>query len=119
MRIHPDACTIRGPVSIGASASIEDGATLLGPCYIGPGAVVEAGAVVEESFVLEYTRVGPMTSLSRSIASGRFCVTSEGVTVHVAENGLDWVLSDARSPRHTVADPQEMLEALIRLSDEG
>jgi mannose-1-phosphate guanylyltransferase len=119
VRIRPDACTIRGPVSIGASATIEDGVTLLGPCYIGPGAVVEAGAVVEESFVLEYTRVGSMTHLNRSIASGRFCVTGEGVTVQVAESGLDWILSDARAPRQVIADPRQMLEALMRLADES
>jgi mannose-1-phosphate guanylyltransferase len=119
VRIRPEACTIRGPVSIGASATIEDRATLLGPCYIGPGAVLEAGAVVEESFVFEYTRVSSMTHLNRSIASGRFCVTGEGVTVQVAESGLDWVLSDARAPHHAIANPQQMLEALIRLADES
>jgi mannose-1-phosphate guanylyltransferase len=119
VRIRPEACTIRGPVSIGASAIIEDRATLLGPCYIGPGAVLEAGAVVEESFVFEYTRVSSMTHLNRSIASGRFCVTGEGVTVQVAESGLDWVLSDARAPHHAIANPQQMLEALIRLADES
>ena len=119
VRIRPEACTIRGPVSIGASATIEDRATLLGPCYIGPGAVLEAGAVVEESFVFEYTRVSSMTHLNRSIASGRFCVTGEGVTVQVAESGLDWVLSDARAPHHSIANPQQMLEALIRLADES
>jgi mannose-1-phosphate guanylyltransferase len=119
VRIHPDACTIRGPVSIGASATIEDGVTLLGPCYIGPGAVVEAGAVIEESFVFEYTRVGPMTHLKRSIANGRFCVTGEGVTVHVVESRLDWVLSDARAQHQVIADPQQMLDALMRLADES
>jgi mannose-1-phosphate guanylyltransferase len=119
VRIRPDTCTIRGPVSIGGSATIEDGATLLGPCYIGPGAVVAAGAVVEASFVLEYTRVGSMTHLNRSIASGRFCVTAEGVTVQVAESGLDWVLSDARAPHQAIADPQQILEALIRLAEES
>ncbi|MDR3719392.1 MAG: NDP-sugar synthase [Bryobacteraceae bacterium] len=117
--IRPDACTIRGPVSIGASATIEDGVTLLGPCYIGPGAVVEAGAVIEESFVFEYTRVGPMTYLKRSIANGRFCVTGEGVTVHVVESRLDWVLSDARAQHQMIADPHQMLDALIRLAEES
>jgi hypothetical protein len=57
--------------------------------------------------------------LNRSIASGRFCVTGEGVTVQVAESGLDWILSDARAPRQVIADPQQMLEALMRLADES
>ena len=116
--IHPENCRIRGPVSIGASATIEDGVTLIGPTYIAPGAVIESGAVVEESFVFEYTRVGALTHLKQSIASGRFCVNREGVTVQVAGSDLDWVLSDARSP-HRSTDPQQMMEQLIRLADLG
>jgi len=117
VQVHPEACTIRGPVSIGASAIIEDGVSLLGPCYIGPGAVVQSGAVVDGSFVFEHTRVGANTHLKRSIANGCFCVTSDGVAVRVAESRLDWVLSDAGAQHQFIADPRQMLDALTRLAD--
>ena len=94
---NPERCHVVGPVWVGSSATIEDGASLVGPVYVGPGSTIESGAHVEASFVFDYTRVGSLANLTGSIASGQYCVNSEGVTVNIAQADLDWVLSDART----------------------
>jgi mannose-1-phosphate guanylyltransferase len=113
VRFNPAACKVRPPVWIGASASVGDGATLLGPCFIGPGSEVVSGAHIEESFVFDHTRVGRMAHLRRSIATGRFCVDSQGTAIDIAGADLDWILADARSEGNSIADLEHLMEEFL------
>ncbi len=110
---HPERCTVKPPVWIGASATIHDGATLLGPCYIGPGAEVLPGAHVEDSFVFDYTRVGSLAMLKGNVASGRYCVNGQGANVDVAQTELDWILSDARGPHGPMLELESLLADIL------
>jgi mannose-1-phosphate guanylyltransferase len=94
-----DRSGLRGPIWIGGSAAIADGATIIGPAAIGPGSVVERGAVVEGSIVWDYTRISGHVELRDRIVCGPYCVTSEGASIVLAESGLTWALDDARRAR--------------------
>ena len=97
VRANLDAIDIQGPVYIGSSTSIEDGATLIGPTWIGNGCHIRKGAYVMRSIIFEYTRIGSNSTLKDSVAFGRYCVDREGNMADEESMNLDWV-SDARIP---------------------
>ena len=92
-----DAIDIQGPVYIGSSTSIEDGATLIGPTWIGNGCHIRKNAYVMRSIIFEYTRIGSGSTLKDSVAFGRYCVDRDGNVANEESMNLDWV-SDARIP---------------------
>jgi mannose-1-phosphate guanylyltransferase len=91
-----DRSGLRGPIWIGGSASIAEGASITGPAAIGPGSVIEAGAIVHQSIVWDYTRVSGHVTLGEQIVCGPYCVTSTGTAVSLTDAGLLWAIDDAR-----------------------
>lgn len=109
IRWNPESTTIRGPVVIGSSSSIGDGARIEGPTVIGAGCVIEPGAVVRECILADYTRVTSVASLERLLIFGNECIQPDGEHFSIDEAGITWVIDDARAKRDFAPDQQELL----------
>ncbi len=114
VRINPERCRIEGPVYIGGSAEVADGATLIGPVCIGAGAVIEADAHLERSVVLEYTRVGRGGDFDGKILGSNFCVSADGTVLDSSHTDIGWLFADARSDDLSLTDEQNEILALAR-----
>jgi mannose-1-phosphate guanylyltransferase len=99
-----DRSRITGPVWIGGSGHIGDGATIIGPAAIGPGCVIESGAIVERSVIWDHTRVSGCATVRDQIVCGAHAVTSRGAAVSLTEAALTWAIDDARRLKATVDD---------------
>ncbi|KAF7600890.1 MAG: mannose-1-phosphate guanyltransferase [Candidatus Dactylopiibacterium carminicum] len=95
-RIDWDKVTVEGPVYIGSSVKIEEGATIVGPTWIGHGSHLRKGATVERSVLFEYTRIGEGMKFSEMIVSARYCVDRHGNTVYVGDDRCVLRWGDAR-----------------------
>lgn len=112
-----DACEMTPPVYIGGSATIEPGCRIVGPTLIGAGCYIEQHAHIDESIILDYTRVGAQAYVHRLIASGDYCVNADGTMIDVARARLEGIVSDARMMLDTL--PHEQRAFLRDLADWG
>lgn len=103
---------IRGPVSIGSSTKVENGATIIGPTVIGRNCVIERGARINACVVGDYTRVSGLADVSEKIITGRFCVDRRGRVVDLAGAGYSFVVDDVRERRHWTEDQQNLIDFL-------
>lgn len=97
VRADLDRCRVVPPVFIGGSVEIQDGASLIGPVSIGSGSVIEAGAHLEESVVMEHTRVGAGTYCKGKILGSDFCAAADGTVLDGRHTDTAWLFADARS----------------------
>lgn len=104
--------TIQGPVSIGSSTRIEQGATIVGPTVIGRNSIIESGARVESCIVGDYTRISGLAELRDKIISGSFCVDRDGHHVDLAQAGYTFVVDDARERRSWTEDQEALMNFL-------
>jgi mannose-1-phosphate guanylyltransferase len=117
VRWNPDRTTVRGPVTIGGSCFIGDGAVIEGPSVIGSGCVIEPGAVVRECILADYTRVSSVARFERLLIFGNQCIQPDGEYFGVEEAGLGWVVDDARLRQEFGAEQQELLELARQIAD--
>jgi mannose-1-phosphate guanylyltransferase len=96
VRIDWDKVRIEGPVYIGSSTSIGDGATILGPSVIGAGCVVQPGATLRECILADYTRVTSAAVLEQKLIFGNKCIDPSGASLDIVDNEIDWLVDDAR-----------------------
>jgi mannose-1-phosphate guanylyltransferase len=94
---NPSNTHVRGPVVIGGSTRIGDGAVIEGPSIIGAGCVIEPGAVIKECILSNYTRVTSVARLERALVFGPNCIDPAGNYLDVEEARLHWVVDDARN----------------------
>jgi mannose-1-phosphate guanylyltransferase len=114
---NPMRTTVRGPVVIGGSCSIGDGAIIEGPSVIGAGCVIEPGAQVRECILADYTRVSSVARLERLLVFGNQCIQPGGEHFGIGEAGVGWVVDDARSLREFAPEQQELLELAREIAD--
>jgi mannose-1-phosphate guanylyltransferase len=114
---NPERCTLRGPVVIGGSTFIGDGAVIEGPTVIGAGCVIEPGAVVRECILADYTRVSSIARLERLLVFGHQCIQPSGEHFGVEEAGIGWVVDDARARQEFGQEQQELLELAREIAD--
>ncbi len=116
VKANLDRCCVVPPVYIGGSVEIQDGASLIGPAVIGAGAVIEAGAHVEESVVIEHTRVGAGTYCRNKIIGSEFCISADGTVLDGGYTDTEWMFGDARSEQQALSREQEEIlgYALLR-----
>jgi mannose-1-phosphate guanylyltransferase len=114
---NPERCTVRGPVVIGGSCFIGDGALIEGPSVIGAGCVIEAGAEVRECILADYTRVSSVARLERLLIFGHQCIQPSGEHFGVQEAGVGWVVDDARGKQKFGKEQQELLELAREIAD--
>jgi mannose-1-phosphate guanylyltransferase len=113
-----DQCQIEGPVYIGGSAEIQDGAVLIGPVVVGSGAVVESGAHVERSVIMEHTRVLSSAYLNNKILGSRYCVDTDGTVLDNTHTDADWLFADARKQGGALTQEQRRILGLMDLMAE-
>ena len=112
--VNWDKVDITGPVYIGGMTRIEDGARIVGPAMIGPNCWVCGGTTVENSVILQYSRLGPGVRLVDKLVHGRYCVDKTGATIDVQAAALDWLITDARQapPSQPALERQAIAELL-------
>lgn len=117
VRWNPARAMVRGPVVIGGSCSIGDGAVIEGPTVIGAGSVIEPGAVVKECILGDYTRVSSIARLERVLIFGNQCIQADGDHFGIDEAAVDWVVGDAREKQELTVERLELLELVSGLSN--
>lgn len=117
VRWNPSKTRVRGPVTIGGSTYIGDGAVIEGPSVIGEGCLIEPGAVVRECVLGPYTRVGPVARLERLLVFGNQCIQPDGTHFDIDEAGIGWVIDDARVKQEFGPEQQELLELAREIAD--
>ncbi len=117
VRWNPERATVRGPVVIGGSCSIGDGARIEGPSVIGAGCVIEPGAVVRECILADYTRVSSVARLERLMVFGNQCIRPDGEHFDIDATGVGWVVDDARAKQEFADEQLELLEFAKGLKD--
>jgi mannose-1-phosphate guanylyltransferase len=113
----PSKATVRGPVVIGGSSFIGNGAVIEGPSVIGAGCVIEAGAEVRECILADYTRVSPIARLERLLVFGNQCIQPTGEHFGIEEAGIGWVVDDARVKQEFAGEQKELLELARKIAD--
>jgi len=112
-----DRTKVRGPVLIGGSCAIGDGATIEGPSVIGAGCVIEPGALVRECILADYTRVSSVARLERLLVFGSQCILPTGEHFGIAEAGVGWVVADARARPEFAPEQEELLQLAREIAD--
>jgi mannose-1-phosphate guanylyltransferase len=111
VQIDWDRVNIVGPVYIGSSTSIGNGATIIGPSVIGSGCVVQPGATVKECILADYTRVTSAACLEQKLIFGNKCIDPSGSSLDIAEAQIGWLVEDARKT-------EDLSETEMQLVDE-
>ena len=115
-RIPWDRINIQGPVYVGGSTEIGEGATIIGPSVIGSGCVIEAGAFVRECIIADYTRVSAAASLEEKIIFGDQCIDPSGQHLGIVESQIGWIVDDARKPLRSPGAEPELWEGVRDLA---
>jgi mannose-1-phosphate guanylyltransferase len=97
VQIPWDRVQIDGPVYIGSSTSVGDGATIIGPTVIGAGCVIQPGATVRECILADYTRISSLAVLEQKLVFGSKCIDPSGRYLDIEESQIRWLMDDARA----------------------
>jgi mannose-1-phosphate guanylyltransferase len=92
-----DRVRIEGPVYIGSSSSVGDGATIIGPTVIGSGCVIQPGALLRECILADYTRISSVAVLEQKLIFGSKCIDPSGKYLDIEESQIRWLVDDARN----------------------
>jgi mannose-1-phosphate guanylyltransferase len=92
-----DRVRIEGPVYIGSSTSVGDGATIIGPTVIGSGCVIQPGATLRECILADYTRISSVALLEQKLIFGSKCIDPSGKYLDIEESQIRWLVDDARN----------------------
>jgi mannose-1-phosphate guanylyltransferase len=92
-----DRVRIEGPVYIGSSTSVGDGATIIGPTVIGSGCVIQPRATLRECILADYTRISSVAVLEQKLIFGSKCIDPSGRYLDIEESQIRWLVDDARN----------------------
>jgi mannose-1-phosphate guanylyltransferase len=92
-----DRVRIEGPVYIGSTTSVGDGATIIGPTVIGSGCVIQPGATLRECILADYTRISSVAVLEQKLIFGSKCIDPSGRYLDIEESQIRWLVDDARN----------------------
>ena len=115
LSVNWDKVTINGPLYIGSSTKIGDGATLAGPTVIGSGCVIESGATIRECILGDYTRVSSSVELEKKIVFGNRCIDPCGTYLNIDEAQIGWIVDDARKVLEITEAEEEFREEVRSL----
>jgi mannose-1-phosphate guanylyltransferase len=97
LQLGKQGVQLAGPLFIGSTTSIGDGATVIGPSVIGSGCVIEPGATLRECILADYTRVSSAAVLERKLIFGNKCIEPSGQYIDIDEAQIGWIVNDARN----------------------
>jgi mannose-1-phosphate guanylyltransferase len=112
VRINLDQVSITGPVFIGGSASIGDGCSIAGPAMIGANAEIQRGTHIEQSIVLDHTRLSGYALYKNKVIGPGFCFDPEGTVLDSKHSDINWLFSDSRSLPTELTEDQALLSEL-------
>jgi mannose-1-phosphate guanylyltransferase len=92
-----DRVRIEGPVYIGSTTSVGDGATIIGPTVIGSGCVIQPGATLRECILADYTRISSVAVLEQKLIFGSKCIDPSGRYLDIEESQIRWLVDDTRN----------------------
>jgi mannose-1-phosphate guanylyltransferase len=107
---------IDGPVYIGSSTSVGEGATIIGPTVIGSGCVIQPGATLRECILADYTRVSSVAVLEQKLVFGSKCIDPSGKYLDIEESQLRWLMDDARNKEELSESELQLLEEVRALT---
>jgi mannose-1-phosphate guanylyltransferase len=117
VQIPWERVTIEGPVYIGSSTSIGEGATVIGPTVIGSGCVIQPGAVLRECILADYTRISSVAVLEQKLVFGSKCIDPSGRYLDIEESQIRWLMDDARNKEDLSESELELLEEVRALTN--
>ena len=110
-----DRVRIEGPVYIGSSTSVGDGATIIGPTVIGSGCVIQPGALLRECILADYTRISSVAVLEQKLIFGSKCIDPSGRYLDIEESQIRWLVDDARNKEDLSESEQLLFEEVKNL----
>ena len=113
LRLETSHANLTGPIFIGSSSSVGQGAKISGPSVIGSGCVIEAGATLRECILADYTRVASTAVLERKLIFGNKCIDPSGKYIDIDEAQIGWIVNDARRVVE-FSEAEQMLMAQVR-----
>jgi mannose-1-phosphate guanylyltransferase len=117
VQIPWDRVTIEGPVYIGSSTSVGEGATIIGPTVIGSGCVIQPGAVLRECILADYTRISSVAVLEQKLIFGSKCIDPSGRYLDIEESQIRWLMDDARNKEDLSESELELLQEVRALTN--
>jgi mannose-1-phosphate guanylyltransferase len=111
-----DRVRIEGPVYIGSSTSVGDGATIIGPTVIGSGCVIQPGATLRECILADYTRISSVAVLEQKLIFGSKCIDPSGKYLDIEESQIRWLVDDARNKEDLSESELLLFEEVKNLS---
>ena len=119
LRMNRERVRIEGPVYIGGSCEIGDGAVIVGPAVIGSGSIVEPGAEIRECLIDDYTKITSVARLERLIISGGHCIKPDGTFFSHRAADLAWLIDDSRHLQQSSEDHNLLLQLARQANDDG
>jgi mannose-1-phosphate guanylyltransferase len=116
VQIAWDRVRVDGPVYIGSSTSVGDGATIIGPTVIGSGCVIQPGATVHECILADYTRISSVAVLEHKLIFGSKCIDPSGRYLDIEESQIRWLMDDARNKQELSEIEMELIEEVKTLT---
>jgi len=116
LQVAWDRVRIEGPVYIGSSTSVGDGATIIGPTVIGSGCVIQPGAALRECILADYTRVSSVAVLEKKLIFGSKCIDPSGRYLDIEESQIRWLMDDARNREELSESELSLLEEVRTLT---
>jgi mannose-1-phosphate guanylyltransferase len=117
VQIPWERVTIEGPVYIGSSTSVGEGATIIGPTVIGSGCVIQPGAVLRECILADYTRISSVAVLEQKLVFGSKCIDPSGRYLDIEESQIRWLMDDARNKQDLSESELELLQEVRALTN--
>jgi mannose-1-phosphate guanylyltransferase len=97
VRANLSRVSLRGPIYIGSSTSIGDGAVIEGPVCIGSNCVIDGDARIRKSVIGDYTHVSAIADIDeRIVVAGKF-IDPYGQAIDIDESDIGWVVGDSRA----------------------
>lgn len=116
VQIAWDRVRIDGPVYIGSSTSVGDGATIVGPAVIGSGCVIQPGATLRECILADYTRISSVAVLEQKLIFGSKCIDPSGRYLDIEESQIRWLMDDARTKEELSETEMQLIDELKTLT---
>ena len=102
VNLNLSKCEFIPPLYIGGSSSIKNSCTIIGPTMIGSGCLIQSAAYIENSVILDYTRIGKGSHIKDMIVYRDYCITSSGELVKQNRSITKLITADARSTKKTL-----------------
>ena len=116
VQIAWDRVRIDGPVYIGSSTSVGDGATITGPTVIGSGCVIQPGATLHECILADYTRISSVAVLEQKLIFGSKCIDPSGKYLDIEESQIRWLMDDARNKEEPSESEMQLIAEVRTLT---